>query len=89
MLTSPITFGSVPAEGAAVTERPTGNLTLHGVAKAVTVQLQATWTSTGIQVAGSVPISFSDFHISTPTIGGFVSVEDHGTMEFDLVFVKG
>src|SRR5690348_16066521 len=88
VLTSPITFGSVPAEGTVVTKTATGNLTLHGVTKQVTVETQAKWTSGGVEVVGSLVVRFADFDITTPTIGGFVSVNDLGTMEFDLAFAK-
>jgi hypothetical protein len=39
-------------------------------------------------VVGSLPILMADYDITPPNVGGFVSVEDHGTMEFQLVFVK-
>ncbi len=88
VLTSPIAFGSVPAEGTVVTKTATGNLTLHGVTKQVSIEIQAKWTSGGVEVVGSLPVRFADFDITTPTIGGFVSVNDQGTMEFQLIFAK-
>jgi polyisoprenoid-binding protein YceI len=88
VLTSPIALDSVPSEGKVVSAAATGDLTLHGVTKAVTIQIQAKWTSSGIQVVGSLPVAFADFGISTPSIGGFVTSEDHGTLELQLSFVK-
>jgi hypothetical protein len=38
-------------------------------------------------VAGSLPIQFADYDISTPTTF-LATVEDHGTMEFHLFFVQ-
>jgi polyisoprenoid-binding protein YceI len=87
-LTSPISFDSAPTAGTVVKAKATGNLTLHGVTKAVTVDVQAKWTADGITVVGSVPIAMADFNITPPNVGGFVSVQDHGTLEFQLVFTK-
>jgi len=87
-LTSPISFSSVPASGTVVTATAKGNLTLHGVTKAVTLQVQAKSDASGITVVGSLPIVMADYGITPPNIGGFVSVQDHGTMEFKLVFTK-
>ena len=87
-LTSPISFASAPDAGTVVTTTATGDLTLHGVTRSVTLDIQAKWTADGITVVGSVPIVMADFAITPPNVGGFVSVEDHGTMEFQLVFAR-
>jgi hypothetical protein len=39
------------------------------------------------RAAGSLPIQFTDYDISTPTTF-LATVEDHGTMEFHLFFVQ-
>jgi hypothetical protein len=31
----------------------------------------------------------ADYQINPPSIGGFVSVDDHGTVELQLTFVRG
>ena len=89
VLTSPISFASAPHAGTVVKTKATGDLRLHGVTNRVTIDLQATWTADGITVVGSVPIVMADYSITPPNVGGFVSVQDHGMMEFRLVFVKG
>jgi polyisoprenoid-binding protein YceI len=66
----------------------TGTLTLHGVTRDVAVPVQARWTADRIEVVGSLPIRFADYGIQTPNIGGFVTVEDQGTMEFQLFFQR-
>ncbi len=38
------------------------------------------------EVVGSFPVRFSDYGIAAPSIARFVWVEDHGTVEFQLVF---
>ena len=81
-LTEPVTLAA-PVAGVAQTLTATGDLTLHGVTQPVTVELQAALTETGGQVVGSIPITFSDFGVEAPDLG-FVSVEDDGSVEFEL-----
>jgi polyisoprenoid-binding protein YceI len=87
-LTSPVALSKVPAAGEVVTVTARGKLTLHGVTKDVTMQIKGTLVNGRIEVVGSLPITFADYGIQTPNIGGFVTVQDHGTMEFKLFFAK-
>jgi polyisoprenoid-binding protein YceI len=87
-LTSPIDFGSVPADGQAVTVNATGDFTLHGVAKSVTIPLQAKRSGDEIVVTGSTTIQFSDYDITKPNSFAVLSIEDNGVMEFQLLFTK-
>lgn len=84
-LTEPIDLGSVPTEGEELTVSATGDLTLHGVTKPVTLELTAKWTGSAITVAGSTPIVFADFGMEVIEIPGFVTTEDNGTLELQLV----
>ena len=84
-LTDPIDFGSSPADGAQRTLQAKGELTLHGVTKTVAFDVTARYTGSGIQVAGSIPITFSDWNISNPSFGP-AQTEDHGVLEFALNF---
>ena len=86
-LTGPIDIGSVPKVGQVVTTTVTGNLTLHGKTKAVTTQVSAKYDGTTISVNGSFPILFADYGVPNPTFGP-VSTDDHGTLEFLVVFTK-
>jgi len=86
-LTSPIRFGTV-ATGKVVNATATGDLTLHGVTKSVQFPLQGKYTGSTIEVVGLVPIQFADYQIQPPTFAGFVTVDDNGMMELDLVFTK-
>jgi len=81
-LTQPIAADGVEA-GVPATYDVTGDLTLHGVTKSVTAQMQASFTSDGGQIVGSIPITFQDFGVQAPSLG-FVTVEDHGSVEFSL-----
>jgi polyisoprenoid-binding protein YceI len=41
-------------------------------------------SGTTIEVVGSITFPFEEFGMTPPSIGGFVSVQDNATMEFDL-----
>ena len=87
-LTSPIELADVPAEGQAVDATGSGELTLHGVTKAVEIPLQAKLEGGVVTVVGSLPIAFADYDIEKPSSFVVLSVEDNGTMEFQLHFTK-
>jgi polyisoprenoid-binding protein YceI len=87
-LTAPVDLGGAPAAGAEVSASATGNLTLHGVTRPATFALTARWNGDTIDVAGSTPVVLADYQINPPSIGGFVSVDDHGTVELQLTFVR-
>ena len=72
-----------PTAGQPQSFTTTGELTLHGVTKTVTVTLNAVLTSHGGQVTGSIPITFNDFGVQAPSLG-FVTVENTGSIEFLL-----
>ena len=84
-LTEPIDFGTVPAEGVAITTTATGELTLRGVTQSVTFEVQAQLEGGRIGVLGSIPVAFSDYGIPDPS-NGFAVVKDNGLLEFVLVF---
>ena len=88
-LTSPL---EVPAEaltGATVDVTLVGDLTIHGVTKSVSIPAQAQLTADGmVSVLGSLTFPFSDYGMTPPSIGGFVTVEDNATLEFVLVLAK-
>ena len=87
-LTEPIDLGSIPAEGTEVTVDATGDLTLHGVTKSVTIPLTAKRQGAVIAVVGSIEIPFADYSISQPRAAAVLSVEDKGVMEIQLFLTK-
>jgi polyisoprenoid-binding protein YceI len=87
VLTTPIEFGSIPAEGESITASATGDLTLRGVTRSVTFDLTAQIEGGRIGVLGSIPVLFSDYEIPDPS-NGFAVVKDNGLLEFVLVFDK-
>ena len=87
-LTAPIDLGAAPVAGTEISVQAPGNLTLHGVTRPATFALTARWNGDTIDVAGSTPVVLADYQISPPSIGGFVTVDDHGTVELQLTFVR-
>jgi polyisoprenoid-binding protein YceI len=88
VLATPIALPATAGNGQTFTVSATGQLTIHGVTKTVTIPLQAQLSGTQVQVAGSITFPFSEFGMTPPSIGGFVSVENNATMEFALNFAK-
>jgi polyisoprenoid-binding protein YceI len=86
-LSSPIILPSIPTVGAQSSTQATGVLTMHGTSKPVTFTVKGQRTSSGIEVTGSIPIVFADWNIPNPSFGP-VSTDDHGTLEFLLVFKR-
>jgi polyisoprenoid-binding protein YceI len=84
-LTSPIDLNPVPAAGVGKDYPAHGNLTLHGTTKPVTFTLQAELKNGQIDIVGDIPVLFSDYNIENPSFAGFVTTQDHGTLEFLLV----
>jgi polyisoprenoid-binding protein YceI len=87
-LTQPIDFGSVPTSGTTVKASATGDLTLHGVTKSVTFDVEARVNGANIEVLGNIPVVFADYGIDNPSTAG-ISTADNGLLEFLLVFAKG
>jgi len=85
VLTQPIDFGEIPADGVTITASATGDLTLRGVTKPVTFDVQATFANGRIGVLGQIPVVFADFGIPNPSIAT-ISTEDNGLLEFVLIF---
>jgi polyisoprenoid-binding protein YceI len=87
-LTSPIDLAPLPATGVIKSYTAHGKLTLHGTTRAVTFTLTAERKGANIEVAGDIPVLFADYNIQNPSVGGFVTTQDHGLLEFLLVFSK-
>jgi polyisoprenoid-binding protein YceI len=88
VLTKPITLAQAPRKGEKVTTTASGDFTLHGITRPVTVHLEARWDGQSVQVIGDFPIRFADYGITPPSIGGFVTVAGEGHAELQLFFVK-
>jgi polyisoprenoid-binding protein YceI len=86
-LAEPIRLDGAPKSGQEVNGQGRGRLTVHGVTREVTADLQGRWDGSTIQVAGRMPVRMSDFQIQPPTFGPVLSIEDGLTVEFRLTFV--
>jgi polyisoprenoid-binding protein YceI len=88
-LSTPIALGTVPAIGTTVRYSATGELTMHGVTKSVTFRVSAERFSGSIDVLADIPVQFSAWNIANPSIGGFVTTADSGTLEVLLQLTQG
>jgi polyisoprenoid-binding protein YceI len=85
-LTSPIDLAPLPAGGVVKDYTAHGRLTLHGTTRAVTFTLTAERRGSQVEVSGDIPVLFADYNIQNPSFAGFVTTQDHGLLEFLLVF---
>lgn len=86
-LREPIELGAVPAEGKEATYSVTGDLTLRGVTRSVTVDLTARRNGASIEVNGSIHVDFDEFQIPDAS-GGPAKVGRSGELELLLVFAR-
>ena len=88
-LTQPVALPADATSGTPFDVTLHGDLTLHGVTKTVDIPAKAQLNGGQIQVVGSLSFPFSDYQINAPNIGGFVAVQDQGTLEFQVNLAKG
>jgi polyisoprenoid-binding protein YceI len=87
-LTAPVDLRSVPGAGDSFTTEATGELTIHGVTRSVTVPINGQLVGDTVVVVGRVEIKFADYAIDRPTAGIVLSVDDVGEMEFQLFLAR-
>ena len=85
-LTSPIELGTLPGDGVDVNFDATGDLTVHGVTRSVTIPLNAKVVGTVIVVTGEFNLLLSDYDIAAPQAAIVLTVQDNADMEFQLFF---
>ncbi|MCY4517766.1 MAG: YceI family protein [Acidimicrobiaceae bacterium] len=83
--------GELQIEGAVESGEPVsfaapGDLTVNGITQPVVVDIEAQLVGSVIAVVGSVEITFADFDVTVPQVPVVLSAEDHGIMEFQLLF---
>lgn len=86
-LTSPTPLPTVPTDPTPVAVKATGDLTLRGTTKPVTVDLRALRNGERIEASGTIPIVFAEWGIPSPSFGP-ASVEDRGDLELLVVFER-
>ncbi len=69
---------------AEVTMTLAGTMNLHGVQKDITWDLKVKQDGDILSILGTTKFKYSDFAITKPDIGGFVSVEDEVTLQVQL-----
>jgi polyisoprenoid-binding protein YceI len=89
VLTSPITLGTLSPVGTMKQYKAQATLTMHGVTKSVSFTVTAERIGSTIDVLADVPITFSDWNIANPSVGGFVTTADNGTLEVLLDLTRG
>src|SRR6202022_975648 len=87
-LTSPIAWSADATSGQTIHVSATGDLTIHGVTKSVTIPIDARLTGSKIELVGSITFPFTQFGMTPPRIGGFVTVQNNATMEFQLLMTQ-
>ena len=88
-LSSPIALGQLPDDGVIAHYSATGVLDLHGVTKTVSFPVSAERLSNQIDVLADINIPFADWDIANPSVGGFVTTANNGTLEVLLHLTQG
>ena len=89
VLTKPITLNDKPRNGLTVNNTATGNLTLRGMTKEVTLSLSSTLQNSVITVIGQIQIQFDEWKIPNPSVPLVVIyTEPNCILEFSLKFEK-
>ena len=65
-----------------------GRLTINGIARDVPLVLDAQMVDNTIVVVGSTEVTFADYDVTVPSAIIVVSAEDHGIVEFQLLFTR-
>jgi polyisoprenoid-binding protein YceI len=87
-LTQPIQLGILPTDDTTVKVDATGELTLHGVTKTVTIPLEAKLVNNTIVVTSLFDVKFADYGIQKPSSAAVLSIEDQGVMELQLFLTR-
>jgi polyisoprenoid-binding protein YceI len=87
-LTAPITLPAAAAAGTPFATTLTGNLTLHGVTRLVSIPAEAQLVGSNFVVVGSLEIALADYNIAKPTAASVLSIDDSGDLELQLYLSK-
>ena len=85
-LTEELPIEGAAADGVAIATSASGDLTVNGMTQPVVVDISAQLVGELIAVVGSIEITFADFDVTIPRVPIVLSAEDHGIMEFQLLF---
>lgn len=89
VLTEPIILVDKPRNGLTVNNTATGNLTLRGITREVTLSLSSTLENSVITVIGQILIQFDEWKIPNPSVPlVFIYTDPNCILEFSLKFEK-
>ncbi len=88
VLTHAVSLPASALSGKVAVAPVTGVFDIHGTSRTETLPLQMTLSTKLIQAVGSLTFPWSRFNMTAPSVGGFVNVTGHATMEFDLQLVR-
>lgn len=83
-LSLPVTIPVSALNGKVARASVTGVFNIHGVSRKETLPVELSLSSSTLQAVGALTFPWSQFGMTAPSIGGFVNVTEHATMEFDL-----
>jgi polyisoprenoid-binding protein YceI len=88
-LSAPIALGTIGSVSEKRTYPASGTLSLHGVRRTLSFSVTTERTADGIYVLTDIPIVFAQWGIANPSVGGFVTTADSGTLEVLVYLTKG
>jgi polyisoprenoid-binding protein YceI len=87
-LTEAVDLGAGASDGGPVSVVAPGELTIRGVTRAVQFPLEAQLVGDTVVVVGALDVVFADYGVEVPESPAVLSVEDHGTLELQLLLVR-
>jgi len=87
-LDGPVALGDIHGDGASAELMAAGTLTVNGLTAEMEVAVSAIRVGDVVTVVGSFPIVLIDHGVEAPSASIVVSVEDHGTVEFQLFLTR-
>ena len=87
-LSEPIAIDEAALSGGLIEQSVRGTLELHGVANEVEIALTGQLVDGLAVIVGSSEIALADYEIVPPTNFRVVSIEDSGTMEFQIILAR-
>ena len=88
VLDEPVILDAIPDDGTTMSAKATGTLSLRGVDKIITLDVQARRASPNIEILAKTTILFADFEIPDPSVAPFVTTDQSGLLEVSLTLTR-